>query len=373
MTGSRSLGHVDVVRSEDLQEFATQDGPCVSMFLPTARHGPGTLQGPVRLKNLLRQVDPDLEASGMDRVTIDEVLEPLLALVDDAPFWQHQSDGLALYASTALIRHFRVPLAFAESAVVGPRFRLLPLWRLVTGDDTFFIVSLSQNEVRVFEATRQTIDEVAPGPVPESLADALAHEDPERQLQSHSVGGSGVQFHGHGAGAETDKATLERYFRAIDKGLNALLGSPRQPVVLACVDYYLPIFQSVTKLANLADAAIAGNPEHRAPDELLAASRAIIDPLQTAHRAATAERFAVLAGTGDTLTDVADIVAAAHEGRVESLLVRADDLDPDKRSPALTDELIDLAVADVLAKGGTIEATDHTLPGDTPIGAILRY
>jgi hypothetical protein len=373
MAGSQSLGHIDVVTSEDLQDLATHDGPCVSVFLPTARHGPNTLEGSVRLRKLLRQAETDLEGSGVDQATVDEILEPLRALVDDAPFWQHQSDGLALYASTALTRHFRVPLAFAEAKVAGSRFRLLPLWPLVAGDDTFFIISLSQNDVRVFEATRQTIDEVAPGPVPRSLADALAHEDPERQLQSHSVGGTDVQFHGHGAGAETDKATLERYFRAVDKGLRTVLGPTRQPVVLACVGYYLPIFQSDTRLANLADTAIEGNPEHRAPDQLLAAARVIIDPMQAARRTASAERFSGLAGTGRTLTDVADIVTAAHQGRVETLLVPADDPVPDERTPAVTNELIDLAVADVLAKGGAIETLDDTLPTDTPIAAVLRY
>lgn len=373
MASSKPLGHIDFVTSEDLQGLSTHDGPCVSVFLPTARHGPDALEGPVRLKNLLRQAETDLEGSGVGRATVNEILEPLRALGDDAPFWQHQSDGPALYASTALTRHFRVPLAFAESAVVGSRFRLLPLWRFAAGDDTFFIVSLSQNEVRVFEATRQTIDEVAPGPIPASLADALAHEDPERQLQSHSVGGSDVQFHGHGAGAETDKATLGRYFRAVDEGLSAVLGSTRQPVVLACVGYYLPIFQSVTRLAYLAEAVIEGNPEHRTPDELLAAARVIIEPMQAARRTTTTERFATMVSTGRTLTDVADIVTAAHEGRVEVLLVRAEEPNPADRGPAVTDKLIDLAVADVLAKGGAVEAIDHTLPTDTPIAAILRY
>lgn len=373
MAGSKSLGHIDIVTSEELQELATHDGPCVSVFLPTARHGPDTLEGPVRLRNLLRQAEGDLDKSGVARATVDEILEPLRALVDDAPFWQHQSDGLALYSSTALVRHLRVPLAFAEYAVVGSRFRLLPLWRLAAADETFFIISLSQNEVRVFEATRQTIDEVTPGPIPASLADALAHEDPERQLQSHSVGGSTVQFHGHGAGDETDAATLERYFRAVDKGLRALLGSTRQPVVLACVGYYLPIFQSVTRLANLAEAAVEGNPEHRTPDELLAAARLIIEPMHATRRTAVTERFATLVGTGRTLTDVADIVTAAHEGRVEILLVRAENPNSADRIPAVTDKLVDLAVADVLAKGGAIEAIDHTFPTDTPISAILRF
>jgi hypothetical protein len=371
MTSSKSLRHTDVVTTEDLQELAAHDGPCVSVFLPTARHGPDTLEGPVRLKNLLRHAATDLEESGVDQATANTILEPLRALVDDAPFWQHQSDGLALYASTALSRYFRVPLAFAESAVTGFRFRLVPLWRLAAGDDTFFIVSLSQNEVRVFEATRQTIEEVALGPIPGSLADALAHEDPERQLQSHSVGGTDVQFHGQDA--ENDKETLERYFRAIDEGLNTVLGSNRQPVVLACVGYYLPIFQSITRLANLAETVIEGNPEHRTPAELLAAARAIIDPIQAARRTANADRFASLVGTGRTLTNLADIVTAAHEGRVEVLLIRTENPEPATQGPAVTNKLIDLAVADVLAKGGKIESLDHTLPADTPIATILRY
>jgi HAMP domain-containing protein len=373
MSGSPALGHIDVVRPADLQELASHDGPCVSIFLPTARHGPDTLEGPVRLTNLLRQVEADLEPSDIDRATIDQVLGPLRALVDDAPFWQHQSDGLALYASATLNRRFRVPLSFADSAVVGSRFRLLPLWSLVAGDGVFFIVSLSQNEVRVFEATSQTIDEVAPGPVPRSLAEALAHEDPERQLQSRSVGGSDVQYHGHGAGSETDKATLERYFRAVDKGVTALLGPTRHPVVLACVDYYLPIFQSVSKLANLADAVITGNPEHRTPDELLAAARPIIEPMQATHRAAIAERFAALAGTGKTLTDVAEIVTAADQGRVDTLLVRSDGFASGEQPPEVAESLTDLAVADVLATGGTIAAIEHIVATGTPIAAILRY
>jgi hypothetical protein len=90
------------------------------------------------------------------------------------------------------------------------------------------------------------------------------------------LGDSNVQAHGPGASAsasaETDKATPERYFRAVDKGLRMVLGSTHLPVVLACVGYYPPIFQSVTGLAKLAEAAIEGNPE-RTPDELLVATQ----------------------------------------------------------------------------------------------------
>ena len=373
MSDPMSLGAVDVVTREDVQALASHHGASLSIFLPTARGGAETLEGPTRLKNLVRQVGPDLADADVDANEADQLLEPVRALIDDAEFWQHQADGLAIYASSDVQRHFRVPLDFSSTAVVGSRFRLWPLWPLVAGEDTFFIVSLAQNDVRVFEATGQTISELPTGPVPNSMDDALSHEDPERQLQSRSVGGADVQFHGHGAGAEVDKATLERFFRAVDTGLNTLLGSTRQPVVLACVDYYLPIYRSVTKLANLAESVVSGNPEHRRPDELHAAARSIVQPMQAASRAAADERFAARAGSGGTLTSLPEIVEAAGEGRVQTLLVRSTPSDTDGGAHTEMNALVDRAVADVLSTGGEIDTTTHVIPTDGPVAAILRY
>jgi hypothetical protein len=46
------------------------------------------------------------------------------------------------------------------------------------------------------------------------MAEALAHEDPEKQLQVRSSGPTSTgQYHGHGGGDEDHKAALERYFR----------------------------------------------------------------------------------------------------------------------------------------------------------------
>ncbi len=45
--------------------------------------------------------------------------------------------------------------------------------------------------------------------------------------------------------------------------------------MLAYAEYYPAIFQSVNRLANLADTVVVGNPEPRAPEGLLAAARSI--------------------------------------------------------------------------------------------------
>ena len=72
-------------------------GPCVSIFIPTHFKGPETQQDPIRLKNLLREAEQRLVELEIRPVEARELLAPAAALLDDADFWQHQSNGLALF------------------------------------------------------------------------------------------------------------------------------------------------------------------------------------------------------------------------------------------------------------------------------------
>ena len=69
---------MDVIRRTDLQRLALgRPGPCGSVFLPTHRAGPEVQQGPIRLKNLLRQATEALKADGVRAPEIDQLLAPL--------------------------------------------------------------------------------------------------------------------------------------------------------------------------------------------------------------------------------------------------------------------------------------------------------
>ena len=275
MSAANAIGEIDPLSVADIIALGSADGPCVSIFIPTHRHGPETLQAPIRLNNLISAAARDLRSNDVPKAVIDDLLAPPRRLLDDAAFWQHQSDGLAAFCAPSRFRSYRVPLPLAEEVTVAASFRVRPVLPLL-GDEAFFVLSLSQNAVRLFHATRHTIGALEPDLVPGSMAEALAHEDPERQLQYRSVGGQ-AQFHGHGAGAEINKAALERYLRAVDRAAIERLGDSRQPLVLACVGYYLSVYQSVTRYPNLVDRAVEGNPEHRSSTELHAAAWGIIE------------------------------------------------------------------------------------------------
>ena len=131
---SSSVPAVDVVHPDDIAHLAAHRGPALSVFIPTARHGPETLQGPTRLRNLVRSVTSDAEAAfGAD--TTSQLLAPVLALADDSAVWQHQADGLAVFATPTEHRQFRLPIPFAEDAAIGERFRLRPMVGYLAGNE----------------------------------------------------------------------------------------------------------------------------------------------------------------------------------------------------------------------------------------------
>ncbi|MFN7147857.1 MAG: hypothetical protein ACK4V6_00070 [Microthrixaceae bacterium] len=306
-------------------------------------------------------------------------------LVHDSSFWQHQSGGLAVFSGRDRFERFRVPLELAEEVTVAGSFRIRPLLASVSSDDRCFVLALSQNSVRLFEATSNTMRRVGAESIPESMDDALAFEDPERQLQSHSVGGGDVAFHGHGMGGEVDRDEIERFLRAVDRGVIDALGGAREPLVLACIESYLPIYRSVTKYPNVADAAIAGNPEHRRLVELHGAGWGIVQPQFAAITAATITRFQSAAGTGNTADTVSDVLSAARDGRVAQLFItdsapvwgRVDEHGSISvtDAPSIGDEdLLDRAVFETLTHNGEVVVTDPDVIGvSSAAAALLRY
>jgi len=173
-----------VIRQTDLERLALQGaGPCVSLFLPTHRAGPEVQQAPIRLKNLLRQAIQDLQTDGVRAPTIKRLLAPLWRLVDDGLFWQYQSDGLALYSRPGWWRSFRVPLDLPELAVVGDRFHVSPLLRLLTGDGHFLVLAPQPQPDSVAGGNPRSAGRGRPARYPTRVQDALQGKEAQKQLQ----------------------------------------------------------------------------------------------------------------------------------------------------------------------------------------------
>jgi hypothetical protein len=378
--------------TDDLKALLeVREGPAVSLYMPTHRAGPQTRQDPIRLKNLLRLAEARLAELGLRAREAARVLAPAAALLEDTIFWRHQQDGLALFVGGGLFRHFRVPFPFEELVVVTERFHLKPLLSLFTGDGRFYVLALSQNEVRLLRGTRHSVGQVELETVPPSLAEALKYDDFERQLQFHTrtpgVGGPRAAiFHGHGAGVDDQKDNLLRFFQQIDRGLREILREERAPLVLAGVDYLLPIYREANGYPHLTAEGIPGNPEARTPEELHRAAWAIVAPHFRQAQEAAAARFRQLAGSGLASADLREVLPAAAHGRVETLFVavgvqRWGRFDPARGAVELhaaaeagDEDLLDLAAVRTLVSGGTVHAVPpEEVPSETAVAAVFRY
>src|SRR5262245_55871394 len=99
-------------RSELKSLQALREYPSVSILAPTHRTAPSNKQDPIKVKNLVRKAIDRLHDEFAKR-EVKAVVENLRRLVRDVD-WQHNLDGLALFA------------ARDRSAAVGLPFRVKP-------------------------------------------------------------------------------------------------------------------------------------------------------------------------------------------------------------------------------------------------------
>ncbi|HEY1375202.1 MAG TPA: hypothetical protein VGF55_00320 [Gemmataceae bacterium] len=366
----------------DLRELvAERPGPCVSLFFPVK---PGQERDAVGWKALLRTARRRLKAVGVPAQEADDLLRPATELSDDPRVWQAEGTGLACYAAPGYTHHYRLGLTWPRRAAVGRVFDVRPVLPWLVHGRRFYVLALSQNVVRLLRGTFDGPVHVdLPGPA--NRAEALrAHDSDEMSFAHTFVGGTGSRrraaFHGHGVGSDDAKDDLLLYFRAVDRALEPVLQGERAPLVVAAVDYLLPLFRQACRYPHLFPAAVVGNPDQVSDWRLADAARDLIEPGlgRAAHDAVATYRQ--LAGTGRTTHDTAEIVAAAFRGEIEFVCLAAGrdvwgrfdpatggavvyvDHEPDD------DELTNLAAVFALRHGRPV----HVLPpDDMPDGAAV--
>jgi len=289
-------------------------GPCVSIFLLTHFKGPETQQDSIRLKNLLKEAEQRLVELEIRPAEARELLAPAAALLDEADFWQLMAEGF--------FRYYQLPLSFEELTVVTSRFHLKPLLALFNEEGQYYILALSQGQVRLLECTRYGVTEIplADTAIPTSIREALRYDDDLEKHQFRSNVEGGVAFHGQESGNQVQD-DLRRHFLQVDAGVRELIGEGGPPLLLAGVDYVLPIYAEVSEYSNLMDQGITGNPEQLRAEELQERAWPIIEPHFQKAQETAAAKYREMLSKGLASHDIKEIIAAAEQGRVDSLFV----------------------------------------------------
>lgn len=388
----REMNTMKTFSKDELKSLmAKQKGFCVSMFLPTYRVGAEAQQNQIRLKNLIRVAEEKLLAGGCRPQEARTLLEPVQGLAGNVTFWKHQSEGLAIFISSSVFNHYCLPADFDELIVVADHFHVKPLLPVLGGDDRFYVLTLSQNEIHLFAGTKLNFRKVEIDAIPQSLVEALQYDDLEKQVRFHRGSQRGGErssmISGHGADLDDNKDNILKYFRQIDKGLHDLLRDERIPLVLAGVDYLFPIYKEVNTYTHLMDEGITGNPRGMTLEQLHRQAWAIVDPCFQKDENDAIAQYRQSSGTGLTSKDVLEIVPAAYHGRVGLLFIakgyqKWGVFDPVSNEVRVNEKmeteggegLIDFAAIQTFLNGGAVFVLpQEKMPDEAPLTAIFRY
>lgn len=375
------------------QLIQTNQEPCVSIYMPTHRMGDQTQQDPIRLRNLLNEAQTKLEDGGMRRPDAAKMLQPASQLLDDYHYWQNQSDGLVLLLNMDEAHIHRLPLQFEEMVDISDQFHVKPILPLFNSDGRFYILALSQNEIRLLEASKHHVDEVTLRDIPTSMAEALWFDDKESQLQHHTSAEAGRQFsgreaifHGHGVGDDDHKDDILRFFRRIDSGINEILGNETSPMVLVGVDYLQPIYQQASNYPHLVTRGVDGNPEILSSEELHAQAWQIVKPIFQHDCEKAKDRYHAGLAHDTASKDIRTIVPAAIEGRIDVAFTTVGEqrwgrFDITNYSITLEDQatdenqdLLNFIAAQTLLHDGEVYALPREdMPDHVLAAAVFRY
>lgn len=367
----------------------------ISIYSPTSKlTTDGYKADKIHLKNQLSEVECTLQKKyKMEPEEAEKLLQEGRDLLEDYEFWKYNSHMLASFIVDGKLTTFRLPLKLQDSShFIGKRPFLLPLMPELNDDGHFYLLLLNLDRIRLYEVTRNTIQEIPIDPVEVATSFTSEEEMDENQqfIQGQGgVGQAGAMFHGHGEGSDEEKkVTVLNYFHRMTNMLEPKLNEHPLPLMVAGVDYLPPLFRQATKYKPLLDGHVSGAYNGDDTRELHAKAWEIAAPYFSEESKKRKEMYAQKESEGLALSnDRAKLIKASVTGGVDTLFVSTDHKHVwgtfveedykiifDEKSDGENHCLIDLAAVKVLENSGKVYfLAPEEMPGDSQIAGILRY
>jgi len=359
-----------------LKPLLTFAPPCLSVYMPldttTVPQRPKV--NAVQWRSCVNTLKPKVEPLG------SEARELLYSISDwDSLPGNHAPKGrsVAVFRSPDVLRVSWVEEPIRSKTVAGRNFYIRPLLPQLTRDNVFYVLGLSQKNVRLLRCTARSSEEVA---LPASVA--TNYDTYMNTAEPDHVSGPSA---GAIAGREDKSEYLAHFFRQIDRGVNEVLRGSGDPVIPVAVEHQLAIYRAVNTYPHLDPEGVQGAPNSLKSGGMHArALDAVVRRYERRVDAALAE-YDHKAGAGAS-NRLKEILPAAHEGRVLTLLV-SDSLETPgsfdqstytvkgRASGTADDEdLVNDAAVEVIRHAGEVlVAPNGKMPNGAPLSAIFRF
>lgn len=365
---------------------------CISVYIPTHKKGEAVNnhQDLIRFKNAVQQAKQMLEEKGTDETTVQRILQPAYDFVRNEDFWMEQNKGFVAFIADGYFKYAKLPVAVDEEVYINNSFLLSPLVPSLYSDERFYLLVLSKKNAKIYKGDAFGMEELDVPELPNGVTDVVHFEEKDDQnlFRTGGRGGTGgANFHGIGGGEPDEKKHLTMYFDEVDETLmKHVLATENAPLLLAAVDYLIPLYKSVAKYNFIADEAITGNYEHEDVNTLFKMAKEKLQSYFKQHVQKELNNYYNNSATNLTSTDANEIIPGAYYARVAHLFVQKGvsmwgSFDKDNNTLQLhsnrqdkDENLLDKAVVKTILNGGEVHMLNkEEMPDGAAIAAFFRY
>lgn len=364
---------VSFEKLKDLHTLLSSNGPCLSVYMTLRQGNQNVLSWRERLHGLEQKRGQFGEAG-------NELLDSVANWDDFAPAAEDGHKAVALFKSPELFQVSWLDQEVADRAVLGRHFYIRPLLRRVIRDQQFYVLAVSQKNARLLKYESGAAEELAfPEDVKTDYEVWMNQAKPDHIANSAATGVQGT------ADQDTKGEYLGHYFKQIEHGVSQALRGKSAPLVLCGVEYEAAMYRKINSYPNLISEEVRGSANSLKSGEMHARA---LEALDRWYESKVEEAIAdwnhrVGAGASNRLKDV---VTAAHDGRVMTLLIsdsqeqtgsfdEATHQVKGKETGGAEDEDLvnDAAVQTVMHGGNVLVAPHQKMPNGSPLAAIFRY
>ncbi|MGN6616101.1 MAG: baeRF7 domain-containing protein [Ilyomonas sp.] len=382
-------GVIDKAVFNDLASY--KGDIAISIYMPAHKKGEAVNKHEdlIRFKNTIQQAKQMLEDKNTEETTIQTLLQPAYDLIRNEDFWLDQNKGFAAFISDGTLKYAKLPVEVDEEVYINTSFLLSPLLTSMFKEDRFYILVLSKKNVKLYKADAFEIEEVKVPELPNGMDDVVHFEEKDGQNVFRAAGGGvgKANFHGIGSGEPDEKKNISMYFDEVDETLmKHVLGTENAPLLLAAVDYLIPLYKAVAKYNYIADEYLTGNYEHEDVNALFKTAKEKMQSYFERHVQKELNNYYNNSATNLTSTDAKEIIPGSFYARVAHLFVQKgariwgtfdkndNQLELHSERQNNDENLLDKAVIKTILNGGEVHLLEkEKMPNGSEIAAFFRY
>jgi len=386
-----------VLTRERFAELANYKADCcISIFLGSHSSGVEVNEhyDPINFKNQLQEASRRLGEKGHDQAFVERLLEPGYDLIRNNEFWTRLSPGLAVFIADGFFKYIKMPLAPAEETLVlEPSFYVTPLVQILASSEYFYLLVISKQCAKLFKADAWGM-QIVPVELPQSIEEVKRVSGLDATTFRSGSSGSRAprysqegSYHGAGGGNPDGKDNMLVYFEAVDDILwEKVFNKENAPLVLAGVEYVLPIYRSACDYHNVWPEALTGNRDQQETTSLYQEAKQLMQPYFEQRQNKALNLYLNNSANARTSSIAADVIPATYYSQVSHLFVckgehiwgtfdeMSNELNFHDTPDQGGEDLLDNAVEKTLANGGEVFLLEREkMPAESQIAAIMRY